>query len=204
VLFFCFNPDTTQDYKKLRKWEVRSTARHAIHLQFDISANAFVIRTVVKLSVSGKTSGPPQMAGCSYRRPSRTVGERMAEHHSRSRPVANFHPRLTLSHCANHRLNINRPTKRGKEKSPSDGHCQCKKEMDDDLLACQQIFEKVPHSDTLAKERVSFSTVNDISCLRTPNCHHCYIIITIRILKNVMYAFLVTINIILFYFIVVL
>jgi hypothetical protein len=29
---------------------------------------------------------------------------------------------------------INRPTKRGKEKS--DGHCQCKKEMDDQLLAC--------------------------------------------------------------------
>jgi hypothetical protein len=30
----------------------------------------------------------------------------------------------------------------GKEKSPSDGHCQCEKEMDDHLLACQQIFEK--------------------------------------------------------------
>jgi hypothetical protein len=43
---------------------------------------------------------------------------------------------------------MNRPTKRGKEKSPSDGHCQCKKEMPD-LLARQQIFEKVPHSDTL-------------------------------------------------------
>jgi hypothetical protein len=35
-----------------------------------------------------------------------------------------------------------RPSKRGKEKSPSDGHCQCKKEMDDDLLACPQIFKK--------------------------------------------------------------
>jgi hypothetical protein len=31
----------------------------------------------------------------------------------------------------NHRLSINRPTKRGKEKSPSDGHCKCEKEMDD-------------------------------------------------------------------------
>jgi hypothetical protein len=55
-----------------------------------------------------------------------------------------------------HRLSINRPTKRRKEKSPSDGHCQCKKEMDNHLLACQQIFEKALHSDTLAKERASF------------------------------------------------
>jgi hypothetical protein len=47
----------------------------------------------------------------------------------------------------NHRLGINRPTKRGKEKSPSYGHCQCEKEMDDHLLACQQIFERMPHSD---------------------------------------------------------
>jgi hypothetical protein len=30
-----------------------------------------------------------------------------------------------------HKLNINRPTKRAKEKSPSDGHCQCEKEMED-------------------------------------------------------------------------
>jgi hypothetical protein len=36
-----------------------------------------------------------------------------------------------------HRLSINRPTKRGKEKSPSDAHCQYEKEMDDQLLACQ-------------------------------------------------------------------
>jgi hypothetical protein len=77
--------------------------------------------------------------------------------------------------CA-HRLSINRPTKRGKEKSPSDGHCQCKKEMDDHLLACQQIFEKVPHSDSLAKERASFLKVNDINdilFLGTLNCHYC-------------------------------
>jgi hypothetical protein len=36
----------------------------------------------------------------------------------------------------------NRPTKRGKENSPSDGYCQCQKEMDDhlQLLACQQFL----------------------------------------------------------------
>jgi hypothetical protein len=33
-------------------------------------------------------------------------------------------------------LSINSPTKRGKEKSPSGGHCQCQKGMDDHLLAC--------------------------------------------------------------------
>jgi hypothetical protein len=38
----------------------------------------------------------------------------------------------------NHRLSINRPTKLGKEKSSSDGHCQCQKEMDDPLLACHK------------------------------------------------------------------
>jgi hypothetical protein len=37
-----------------------------------------------------------------------------------------------------HRLSINRPTKREKEKSPSDG--QCEKEVDDHLLACQHIL----------------------------------------------------------------
>jgi hypothetical protein len=47
----------------------------------------------------------------------------------------------------NHRLSINRPTKRGKEKSPSGGHCQWQKEMDDHLLACQQILEREPRSE---------------------------------------------------------
>jgi hypothetical protein len=42
----------------------------------------------------------------------------------------------------NHRLDIDRPTKRGKEKSPSDGHCQCEKEMDDHLLARQQFLKE--------------------------------------------------------------
>jgi hypothetical protein len=50
--------------------------------------------------------------------------------------------------CLTHKLSINRPTKRGKEKSPSDGHCQCEKEMDDHLLACQQIFKIEPRSYT--------------------------------------------------------
>jgi hypothetical protein len=43
-----------------------------------------------------------------------------------------------------HRLSINRPTKRGKENSRSDGHCQFEKEMEEHLLACQQIFEITP------------------------------------------------------------
>jgi hypothetical protein len=33
-----------------------------------------------------------------------------------------------------HRLSINRPTKLGKEKSRSDEHCQCEKEMEENLL----------------------------------------------------------------------
>jgi hypothetical protein len=49
-----------------------------------------------------------------------------------------------------HRLSMNIPIKRGKEKSSSEGHYQCEKEMDDHLLACQQIFEREPQSDTLS------------------------------------------------------
>jgi hypothetical protein len=45
-------------------------------------------------------------------------------------------------YCSTHRLSSNRLTKRGKENS------QCEKEMDDHLLACQQILEREPHSDT--------------------------------------------------------
>jgi hypothetical protein len=51
---------------------------------------------------------------------------------------------MTVRH--NLRLSINRPTKRGKEKSSSDGHCQYEKEMDDHLLACQQILERQSHA----------------------------------------------------------
>jgi hypothetical protein len=50
-----------------------------------------------------------------------------------------------------HRLSVNRPTKLGKEKFPFDGHIQCEKEMDDHLLACQQIFKKESRSDPLCK-----------------------------------------------------
>jgi hypothetical protein len=45
-------------------------------------------------------------------------------------------------------INTSRSTKRGKEKSPSDGHCQCEKEIDDHLVACQQIFERQSRSGT--------------------------------------------------------
>jgi hypothetical protein len=45
-----------------------------------------------------------------------------------------------------HRLVLT--TKRGEEKSRSDGHCECEKEMDDHLLACQQIIEIEPRIDT--------------------------------------------------------
>jgi hypothetical protein len=73
-----------------------------------------------------------------------------------------------------HRVSINRPTKRRKEKLPSDGHCQCEKKMDDHLLACQQILEKESHIVTrLAKERTSFLNINDNSFFGTPDCHHC-------------------------------
>jgi hypothetical protein len=52
------------------------------------------------------------------------------------------------TYCIGHRLSINKPTKRRKEKSPSDGHCQCQKEIDGHLLACPQILDKEPRSDT--------------------------------------------------------
>jgi hypothetical protein len=57
--------------------------------------------------------------------------------------------------------------------SPSDGHCQGEKEMDDHLLPCQQIFEKELQSDM---ERASFFKIidiNDISFFGMPDCHHC-------------------------------
>jgi hypothetical protein len=44
-----------------------------------------------------------------------------------------------------HNKDISFQTKRGKEKSPSGGHCQCQKEMDGYLLAT--IFDREPHSD---------------------------------------------------------
>jgi hypothetical protein len=75
-----------------------------------------------------------------------------------------------------HRLSINRPTKRGKQKSPSDGHCQCKKEMDDHLMACQQFLKKCHTVTRLAIEKALFlkiNDINDISFFGTLDCHHC-------------------------------
>jgi hypothetical protein len=57
------------------------------------------------------------------------------------------------------RLCINRPTKRGKEKNPSDGH-QCEKEMEDHTCV-STIFKREPRS-KLA-ERASFLKINDIN-----------------------------------------
>jgi hypothetical protein len=47
--------------------------------------------------------------------------------------------------------------------------------MDEHLLACQQVIEKEPHSDNIAKERLflKINDINDISFLETPDCHHC-------------------------------
>jgi hypothetical protein len=53
-------------------------------------------------------------------------------------------------------LIINRLTKRGKEKSPSDGHCQYQKEMDDPLLPCQQFLTEIHIVTRLSIERASF------------------------------------------------
>jgi hypothetical protein len=47
-----------------------------------------------------------------------------------------------ISKCLNHRLSINRPIKRWKENSPSDGQCQYEKEIKDHLLACQQFLKE--------------------------------------------------------------
>jgi hypothetical protein len=54
-----------------------------------------------------------------------------------------------------YRLSINKPTKRGKENSPSEGHCQCEKEMDD-LLACQQFLKESYEATHRANERALF------------------------------------------------
>jgi hypothetical protein len=62
-----------------------------------------------------------------------------------------------------HRLSINRPTKRGKEKSPSNGHCQCEKEMDDHLVACPPLFEPCHTVNQLAIEKASFLIIQDIN-----------------------------------------
>jgi hypothetical protein len=68
-----------------------------------------------------------------------------------------------------HRLGINRSTKRGKENSPSEGHCQ-KPKRDGRLFYGK--FLKESHIVTrLAKERAPFLNINDISFFGTPDCH---------------------------------
>jgi hypothetical protein len=80
--------------------------------------------------------------------------------------------------CLNHRLSIDRPTKRGKENSPSVGHCQCQKKMNDNLLACQQILPESHIVTRLANERASFLNMNDINQIIFGTfdcCHFCLI-----------------------------
>jgi hypothetical protein len=83
--------------------------------------------------------------------------------------------RSTYQGFYSHRLSINRATKRGKEKSPSDGHCQCEKEMDDHLLACQPFLKESHEMTCLAEERTSIlkiNYINDIKFFGTSDCHH--------------------------------
>jgi hypothetical protein len=47
--------------------------------------------------------------------------------------------------------------------------------MEDHLLACQQILEREPRSDTPYKERALFLKINDINDILffgTPDCYH--------------------------------
>jgi hypothetical protein len=75
----------------------------------------------------------------------------------------------------NHRFIINRPTKRGKEKSSSDGRCQCGKEMEDHLLACQQFLKESHVVTRIGNERASCLKINDINDIfcGTSDCYHC-------------------------------
>jgi hypothetical protein len=63
---------------------------------------------------------------------------------------------------------------RGKEKSPSDGHCQCEKDGRP-FPGVSIIFESVPVI-RIAKERAAFLKINDfndISFFGTSECYHC-------------------------------
>jgi hypothetical protein len=55
-------------------------------------------------------------------------------------------------------INVNEQAvkKRGKENSRSDGDCQCEKEMEQHLLACQLIFEIEPLIPALVKNKHHF------------------------------------------------
>jgi hypothetical protein len=70
---------------------------------------------------------------------------------------------LMLDDSINDRLSINRLIKSGKEKSSSDGHCQCEKEMEDHLMACQQFLKKSHKMTRLPNELPSFLKINDIN-----------------------------------------
>jgi hypothetical protein len=57
-------------------------------------------------------------------------------------PTTNGFPLIIVQFVwFNHRLSIKVPTKRGKEKSPPDGHCQSEKERDDHLLRVNKFLK---------------------------------------------------------------
>jgi hypothetical protein len=65
---------------------------------------------------------------------------------------------------------------RAKEKSSSDGHCQCEKEMDDHLFRVNEFLKESHIVTRLAKERALFLEINDINDIKlfgTPDCYHC-------------------------------
>jgi hypothetical protein len=54
-------------------------------------------------------------------------------------------------------------------------HCQCQKEMDDHLLACQQFLKENHIVTRLANERASFlnmKDINNILVFGTSDCYH--------------------------------
>jgi hypothetical protein len=58
----------------------------------------------------------------------------------------------------------------------SNGHCQCQKQMDDHLLACQQFSTESHIVTRVAIERASFlniDDINDISFFGTSDCYLC-------------------------------
>jgi hypothetical protein len=62
------------------------------------------------------------------------------------------------------------------ENTPPDGPCQCQKEMDVHLLACQQFLRESHIVTHLANERASFLNMNDINDIKffgTSDCYHC-------------------------------
>jgi hypothetical protein len=67
----------------------------------------------------------------------------------------------------NHRLSINRTSKRGKEKSPSDTF-NAKKRWTTIYWRVNKFLKKSHVVTRLAKERVSFLKINDISFFETP------------------------------------